>query len=302
MKAKKNTIPAIKSVDPSDIAKHKIFSYTTSSAPSGGNRKRRVTVRGIPGSKFSLFAQNENNQVYSFAGGGFDRAPGGIEAVIPPSGVFTAVINTQRSQSIDVRLTSEAPEVVTQVIQDVTAAHKLNFTVDTTNLTGLSFETASVFSSQSIPVGSTGGFPFECVVVAAKERVINLVRQPHFLIQGSNADSEDGFILYDGSLFKDAQGDVVNSFAHVNNLDGGEISSDVRYSPIRDNSETIFTVDNLNVDVIGEETIYANSEGHSIGFSSGIVINGIVNILSMGKADSNVDLILFNFIESLTRQ
>ena len=300
MKAKRNTTPAIKSVDPSDVAKHKIFSYTTSSAPSGGNRKRRVTVRGIPGSKFSLFAQNENNEVYSFAGGGFDRAPSSLNAVIPPSGVFTAVINTQRSQSVDVRLTSAAPEVATQVIEDITAAHKLNFTVETTGLTGLTL-TGSTVSSQFIPVGSTGSFDFSCVVTAAREQVINLVRQPHFSLKLSNADKDNGFVLYDGVVFKNASGDIINGLAHSVNADGQEIGSDIKYNPLADGSETIFNVVFNSTVLVGEESVYENSEGHSVGFSSGLVINGTVNVTSMGKADSNVKLMLFNFIESLTR-
>jgi len=301
MKARKKTTTAVKSVDPSDTKNHKIFSYATSTAPNGPNRKKTITVRGLPGSTFTLLAQNENNEVYSFQGGGFDRTASGFTGVIPSDGVFKAIVNTQRAAGVDVRLMSSAPETATQVITAASTV-KANIECVTTGLSNITIVSASSFESGAISVDGTTSIDFIFTVTADAAKVINLVRQPHFNYDGSNDDSNGGgFELYDGTVYKDGGGSIVNANAHSINVNGVKILSDIKYNPIADESDIAFKVKFEKSELLEPQEVQANSVGHSAGFAQTVSIAGTVTVGQAGAKDSNIKLMLFNFLEVLSK-
>tara|TARA_R100001463_G_scaffold84619_4_gene139344 strand:+ start:1063 stop:1971 length:909 start_codon:yes stop_codon:yes gene_type:complete len=302
MKARKKTTTTLRSVDPSDTKNHKIFSYATSTAPSGPNRKKTITVRGLPGSTFTLLAQNESNEVYSFQGGGFDRTASGFTGVIPSDGVFKAVVNTQKATGVDVRLISEAPD--TPAVEVITAAStvKANIECVTTGLSNITIVDASSFESGAISVDGATIFDFVFTVTADAAKVINLVRQPHFNYDGSNDDRNGGgFELYDGAVFKDGGGSVVNARAHTENVNGVKILSDIKYNPIADESDIDFKVKFEKVELLEQQEVQDNSVGHSAGFAQTVSIAGTVSVGQAGAKDSNIKLMLFNFLEVLSK-
>jgi len=305
MKARKKTTTAVRSVDPSDTKNHKIFSYATSTTPNGSNRKKTITVRGIPGSKFTLLAQNENNEVYSFQGGGFDRTASSFTGIIPSDGVFKAIVNTQRASGVDVRLTSEAPEAATEVITAASTGEstvKLNIECVTTGLSNITITKESSFDSPAVSVGGATTFKFGFTVTADAAKVINLVRQPHFNYDGSNDDRNGrGFELYDGTVYKDGGGSIVNTHAHSQNVNGVKILSDIKYNPIADESDVIFKVGFESVQLLEKQKVQAHSVGHSVGFAQTVSITGKVTVLRAGAKDSNIKLMLFNFLEVLSK-
>lgn len=306
MKARKKTTTALRSVDPSDTKNHKIFSYATSTAPSGPNRKKTITVRGLPGSTFTLLAQNENNEVYSFQGGGFDRTASGFTGVIPSDGVFKAIVNTQRATGVDVRLISEAPD--NPAVEVITAAStgestvKVNVECVTTGLSNITITSASSFESEAISVDGATIFNFVFTVTADAAKVINLVRQPHFNYDRSNGDSNGGgFELYDGTVYKDGGGSIVNANAHSINVNGVKILSDIKYNPIADESDVLFKVKFEKTGLSESQGIQANSVGHSVGFAQAVRIAGTISVGRAGAKDSNIKLMLFNFLEVLSK-
>jgi len=305
MKARKKTTTALRSVDPNDTKNHKIFSYATSTAPSGPNRKKTITVRGLPGSTFTLLAQNENNEVYSFQGGGFNRTASGFTGVIPSDGVFKTIVNTQRAAGVDVRLMSSAPETATQVITAASTGEstvKVNIECVTTGLSNITIVDASSFESGAISVDGTTSIDFIFTVTADAAKVINLVRQPHFNYDGSNDDSNgDGFELYDGTVYKDGGGSIVNANAHGINVNGVRILSDIKYNPIADESDVVFKVKFEKSELLEQQEVQANSIGHSAGFAQSVSIAGTVAVGQAGAKDSNIKLMLFNFLEVLSK-
>ena len=290
MKARKKTTTALRSVDPNDTKNHKIFSYATSTAPSGPNRKKTITVRGLPGSTFTLLAQNENNEVYSFQGGGFDRTASGFTGVIPSDGVFKAIVNTQRAAGVDVRLMSSAPEAATQVITAASTGEstvKVNIECVTTGLSNITIVDASSFESGAISVDGATSIDFIFTVTADAAKVINLVRQPHFNYDSSNDDKNGGgFELYD---------------AHSGNVNGVKILSDIKYNPIADESDVVFKVKFEKSELLEQQEVQANSVGHSAGFAQTVSIAGTVTVGQAGAKDSNIKLMLFNFLEVLSK-
>jgi len=306
MKARKKTTTALRSVDPSDTKNHKIFSYATSTAPSGPNRKKTITVRGLPGSTFALLAQNENNEVYSFQGGGFDRTASGFTGVIPSNGVFKAVVNTQGAVGVDVRLTAEAPD--TPAAKVITAAStgestvKVNIECITEGLSNITIVGAPSFESGAISVDGKTSIDFIFTVTADAAKVINLVRQPHFNYDSSNDDKNGGgFELYDGTVYKDGGGSIVNANAHSANVNGVKILSDIKYNPIADESDVVFKVGFEKGELLEQQEVQENSIGHSAGFAQSVIITGTVLVNKAGAKDSNIKLMLFNFLEVLSK-
>ena len=300
MKAKKRNTGEVRSVDRKDIKNHKIHSYAVSTPPTGPHRKKTITVRGVPGSAFTLLAQNENNEVYSFQGGGFDRTASSFEGFIPESGVFRAIVNTQVSKNVDVRLDSGAGAVdgtkVVEVIAGSEGTFSFELVADTTGLSNIDLERASFYSPE-VQVGSSTGFAFEFTFVSPDSHVINWVRQPRFDFEFSNADNDKGFVLYDSSVYKNDDGDIVNEQAHTVNLDGRGIESDFKYNPILENSEPNFNVVVEGVELYGDTEIAENSVGHSQGFADVVTVRGEVQINSMGSAHTTLRLMAFNFLE-----
>lgn len=191
-------------------------------------------------------AQNENNEVYSFQGGGFDRTASGFTGVIPSDGVFKAIVNTQRAAGVDVRLVSSDPKAATQVITAASTGEstvKVNIECVTTGLSNITIVDASSFESGAISVDGATSIDFIFTVTADAAKVINLVRQPHFNYDSSNDDKDEGgFELYDGTVYKDGGGSIVNANAHSGNVNGVKILSDIKYNPIADESDVVFKV------------------------------------------------------------
>lgn len=329
MEAKKRKTGVVKSVDRKDVEKHEIYSYAVSTPPGGPHRKKTITVRGIPGSAFTLLAQNEDNEVYSFQGGGFDRTASSFEGFIPESGVFKAIVDTQVARNVDVRLDTKIVSTASDVVVDAegeyvvpttttaTVIHpqiasssttvgseetfSLGIQVDTTGLSNIELDGRKEYVSKLIRVGSQTLFKFEFVLVTPDAYSINLVRQPLFDFLSSNADDERGFTLYDGSVYKNGASEIVNELAHIVNLDGRKILSDIKYNPILERSEPDFHVEFFKVELYGEAKPAEDSVGHSEGFGDVAVISGSINIGSMGKANTTLKLMPFNFLEVLAK-
>jgi len=321
MKAKKRATTVVKSVDRNDVENHKIYSYAISNPPNGPHRKKTITVRGIPGSAFVLLAQNENNEVYSFQGGGFDRTASSFEGFIPESGVFKAIIDTQVSRNVDVRLDTtiaSTPSSVVTVLEDTSTSttttyasttstssttagsegtFSLGIQADTTGLSNITIEKRKDYTSELVRAGSQTLLKFEFILATPPAYAINLVRQPLFDFKSSNADDERGFVLYDGSVYKDGSGDIVNALAHSVNQNGIKILSDVKYNPILERSEPKFEVKFEKVELYGAAKTLAASVGHSQGFGDAVVVKGEINVTSMGQANSKLKLMAFNFLE-----
>ena len=323
MKAKKRKTGVVKSVDRKDIEKHEIYSYAVSTPPGGPHRKKTITVRGIPGSAFTLLAQNENNEVYSFQGGGFDRTASSFEGFIPESGVFKAIVDTQVSKNVNVRLdtkiVSTASDIEVGAEGEYTAAvshpqvassstttgseetFSLGVQVDVTGLSNIVLDGRKEYASELIRVGSQTLFKFEFTLTTPDAYSINLVRQPLFNFDASNADDEGGFTLYDGNVYKNGASEIVNELAHSVNVNGRKILSDIKYNPILEKSKPDFKVEFLKVELYGETTPAEDSVGHSEGFGDVAVISGSIDIGSMGKANSTLKLMAFNFLEVLAK-
>ena len=311
MKAKKRKTGVVKSVDRKDIEKHEIYSYAVSTPPGGPHRKKTITVRGIPGSAFTLLAQNENNEVYSFQGGGFDRTASSFEGFIPESGVFKAIVDTQVSKNVDVRLdtkitstasNADTPSIITSsTTTGSEGTFSLSIQVDTTGLSNIEFDGRKEYTSKLIRVGEQALCKFEFTLKTPDSHSINLVRQPLFNFDASNADEDGGFTLYDGSVYKNGASEIVNELAHSVNVNGRKILSDIKYNPILEKSKPLFKVEFLKVELYGETTPAEDSVGHSEGFGDVAVISGSIDVGSMGKANSTLKLMAFNFLEVLAK-
>ena len=291
MKAKKRTTTAIQSVSPDDFKSHKIDSITSSFTPGGGNRTKRISIKGVPGSTFNLMLQDENFGVYSFTSGGFGGTPSPLSGIIPSTGVFYAVVNTGRAQSVDIRLTSQNPEATTSLLTQSIAGSKITITIDDTSLSNLTLTGASVTSSL-INVGNSGDIEFACSVIANTGKLVNYVRAPKF----SYSDSLPGsFVLYDGVAHS------TNSDAYYANNDGVRLLSDIKIIEADGDDETKFDVIfNEVLALDGEATIPSDQAAYSTFCANGVIIKGIVRVDSMGAKDITINLMLYNFLEVIT--
>jgi len=291
MKAKKRTTTAIQSVSPDDFKSHKIDSITSSFTPGGGNRTKRISVRGTPGSAFTLMIQDENNGVYSFTSGGFGGTPSPLSGIIPDTGVFNTVINTGRASNVEIRLTSQNPDATTDVATQSIAGSKITITVDDTSLNNLTLEGATVTSSV-INVNTTGDVEFTCSVIADSGKSINYVRAPKF----SYNDSLPGnFVLYDGVAHS------TNSDAYYANNDGIRLLSDIKIIEADGDDETKFDVKfNEVIALNGRSTIPSDQALYSTFCANVVLVSGVVNVTSMGSKDITINLMLYNFLEVIT--
>jgi len=288
MKAKKRNNAVIKSVSPSDTKNHKIHSITSSFAPSGGNRTKRIYIKGIPGSTFTLMAQDEDNRVYSFSTGNFNGIPSPLTGVIPPSGVFKSVVNTGRAKSVEVRLQSAAPDAITEVVAQATSTFLFTIAVDGTGLSnfGISGDTSY---RKTISADGTASIDFSFTVKAENNKQINVVRNHRF---NYDASIKDPFVVYDGVAFSS------NELAHYQNQDGT-----VLYDYARNGiasvgiTPTKYTVSGLQYELLAEAAIPEADQDHSVGFTDGVKLTGRVNVTAMGGEDIQIDLKLFNFLE-----
>ena len=288
MKAKKRTTTAIQSVSPDDFKSHKIDSITSSFTPGGGNRTKRISIKGVPGSTFNLMLQDENFGVYSFTSGGFGGTPSPLSGIIPSTGVFYAVVNTGRAQSVDIRLTSQNPEATTSLLTQSIAGSKITITVDDTSLNNLTLEGATVTSSV-INVNTTGNVEFTCSVIADSGKSINYVRAPQF----SYNDSLPGnFVLYDGVAHS------TNSDAYYANNDGVRLLSDIKIIEADGHDETKFDVKFDEVLALGGKAEHPDTvDAYTQFCANGILVSGIVNVTNMGSKDITINLMLYNFLE-----
>ena len=295
MKAKKRNNAVVKSVSPSDTKNHKIYSITSSFAPGGGNRTKRISIKGVPGSTFTLMAQDENNKVYSFATGNFNGIATPLTGIIPPSGVFKSIVNTGRAESVEVRLQGEIEATDTSIVQPVSiisqalASRVFTITANGTGLSNLSL-IASSFASPDINVGGSGYLSFELVVEATNDKAINVVRFPVFDYKEA---FQNPFTVYDGVAFAE------NDLAHYVNQDGGKlVDFKVVEQPYHeDHLATDFKVTQVNVELLEQTTPHAADIGHSIGFTRLLLVSGEVAISRMGDEDITLNLMLQNFIE-----
>lgn len=295
MKAKKRVIAQNISVSPDDVKSHKIHSINSSVAPGGGNRQKRITVRGIPGSVFSVMVQDENNNVYSFRQGSFNGTPTPLSGIIPPNGVFKTIIDTGRSESVNIRLNTGSPDAATTTIGQSIASHSVTIAAVATGLNSshYSIGTAS-FTSKPISPGGDGVFDFEFVIEAAGGKVVNIVRNTIFNYEYS-LPTESGFVLYDGETFED------NQNAHQANLDGVALRSDFKIVETNNNGHlsTPFVIEGLTAKPYNgiSEVIPSGSVGHSAGVTRSALVKGTVRVSTMGYENLTINLMLYNFLE-----
>ena len=288
MKAKKRTTAAIKSVSPEDFKSHKIHAATASSAPGGGNRTKRISVRGIPGSTFSLMIQNEDQGVYSFTAGGFGGTPSPLEGIIPSTGVFNTLINTGRASDIEIRLTGSNPETTTGVLTQSIAGSQITMTVNSTDLSNLTLTGATV-TSLLINVGDTGDVEFACSIVADSGKLVNYVRAPRFEKSSSLPGS---FVLYDGVAY------ATNGEAYYFNNDGVELLSDIKIIEADGHDETKFDVTFNEVLPLDGRAAHPDTvDAYTEFCANGVLVSGTVNINSMGSKNLTINLMLYNFLE-----
>lgn len=315
MKAKKRkTTSVIKSVSPDDTKSHKINSIIASSAPGGGNRTKRYTIKGIPGSAFSLLVQDENQRVYSFDSRGFNGTPAPLTGIIPPNGVYVATVNTSRAESIETRLiatvkkpetspsaiaeaeiaAAEAPVAAydsTVVIKESITSRKVTIVVDGTGLSNYTLDDFATTISPAISAGGGGEFKFKTYLKADAGKVVNYVRAPLFDYKYSTPE-ERGFVLYDGVAY------ASNNNAHYYNNDGTQILSDVKIIEADGWEDTSFKIGKLSITAPeGEGKIPSAQEDYATWVSRSILIEGSVSVGSMGKTDLTINLMLHNFIE-----
>ena len=296
MKAKKRaSISNIKkSVDPLDFKNHKIYSIVSSNAPGGGNRHKRVAIKGIPGSSFSVMVQDENKRVYDFKRGSFNGTPSPIRGVIPATGVFNITIKTGKAKSVNVNLlTATSTNAVASASSQPTEPRHVTVTAITTGLTSthLQMRGPVTIKSPSIKQNSPGYFTFEFTIQGIAEKFVNIVRAPKFNYEKSLPSNT--FVLYDGIPFAE------NDLAHSVNQDGREILSDFELVEAFDGSHltTGFKISGLAFSINDELSIPEASEGHSVGVTTALTIKGRVDIGYMGTEDLTVNLRLFNFLE-----
>jgi len=313
MKAKKRkTTSIIKSVSPDDTKSHKINSIIASSAPGGGNRTKRYAVKGIPGSAFSLLVQDESERVYSFSSGSFNGIPAPLEGIIPPSGMYTAIVNTGRAESVETRLIATVKKAETSpsaiaeaeiaAAEDPTAAYdstvvikesitsrKVTMVVDGTELSNYTLDDFATTISPEISVGGNVMFTFKTYLKAAAGKVVNYVRAPLFDYKYSTPGK---FVLYDGVAF------ASNNNAHYYNEDGTQILSDVKIIEAKGWEDTNFKVGKFSITAPeGEGKIPSAQADYATWVSRSILIEGSVSVGSMGKTDLTINLMLHNFIE-----
>ena len=77
--------------------------------------------------------------------------------------------------------------------------------------------------------------------------------------------------------------------------------SDIKYNPIADESDIDFKVKFKETSLSESQRIQANSVGHSVGFAQTVKIGGSVAVGRAGAKDSNIKLMLFNFLEVLSK-
>jgi len=293
MKAKKITGSRIvKSVLPDDTANHKIYSVNTSNSLGGGNRTKRITITGIPGSTFTLLPQDQTGDVYSFNHNTFGgKSPSPLRGVIPPSGVFRKTINTGRSTQVQVRVQSAAPDAITQVITQSVGLKQLTLGVDGTGLSNYTITGATSHVGPSLIDGASGVIFFTFVVKANTEKLVNYVRAPRF---NYDASTPGGFVLYDGVAFSS------NELAHNYNDNGIQLQSDFKIIEAAGWETTGFKIPKIVVEAPnGFGEIPDASIGHSTWVSDTAIINGAVEIGDMGNENLTVNLMLYNFLEIL---
>jgi len=292
MKAKKITGPiVVQSVLPDDVKSHKIYSVIAGQSPSGGNRAKKLTVTGIPGSTFTLIVQDENNKVFSFKHGAFGPTPSPLQGVIPQSGVFTKIINTGRTSNVEVRLQSAAPDAVTEVVSQSLGLNHVTINVNGAGLSNYTTFGATSYVSPPTAAGGNALLNFEFAVKANTEKLVNYVRAPKF---NYNASTPGEFVLYDGVAFSE------NALAHNYNDNGIQLQSDFKITETTGWETTGFKIISLVVDPVGGYgTIPDASEGHSTWVTPSLTIKGTVNISNMGTENLTVDLMLYNFLEIL---
>jgi len=181
----------ITSTTPAKKEEHKIYSINVLPTGNSKNSNQYFIVKGVPGSEFSILAQDGDKNIYDFETGKFGEGGKLLKGVIPrgkdgKTGVYRGVMKKGNQKKVDIRMitsnqtTEELVEKGEQkVSQKIATGYTASIIADKTSITGLQVGTATVVSDKVLETG-TITVPFSYLIRPSEDKLLVLNRRPLF--------------------------------------------------------------------------------------------------------------------------
>ena len=113
--------------------KQKIYGVDTGPAMSSAGGEKRISVKGVPGSKFKLIVQNSDKEIYDFTTGVFETGAVAFEGTIPPPLKGAAFGELRKIIQVPVNTGTSESIITTSLISDDLVDHaKIRSNYDST--------------------------------------------------------------------------------------------------------------------------------------------------------------------------
>ena len=294
--------PKVTKTTADKVDEHKVHSLQVFPSSSGVNQRKYFTVRGKPGTPFSILVQDQDKKIYNFKTGQFAEGGPMFSGAIPPGvdsrtqGVYNGVIRTSNTQTqISVRLLTQEkdPAKITRVVtKKIDKAYTASIIANNTGITGVTINAATVLSDKILPsFGATVYFDF--IVTAQENRWLYLNRNPFtdigqdFAIwatgEGDLVDSEK---LWTSAALTSTK--IKNDF----DITSGGVSDTLTASNFSISDISVIPTSDAPFELTGGESTGL------VGFKS-YSISGSINVVTIGGENLVVQLRLNNFLSEL---
>ena len=294
---------------------HKIYDVTLFGSSSKHGGKRLLKVRGLPGSTFQTMIRNEALDTYDVETGSFSKTGNSmISGVIPQAkpgmtyGVFKRIISIPRSAAKDtltteintasdisgIKETLDIPTLTTEITATptITLSLKAVTNVGITNLfydadvvtTGFSYTSSNTVFGPAEP-NSTGVIDFSYKLEATADAAwLSLLRRVKF-------DNSKAFVNWDSAYGSESP--MIKEFNNAGTAiltdfdvhgDGVEPTDALKLG----HKYTITT----NVETVDDGYVHTDD----LVYHKTLIINGVIEVHSLGTADLTIELDPFNFL------
>jgi hypothetical protein len=285
------------------IDEHKIHSIQVSPSVAGNDQRKRFTVRGRPGTPFSVLVQDQDKKIYNFKTGQFAEDGSMFSGIIPPGignrtqGLYKGIIKTYQQSEIDVRLLTQEkdPAKIARVVtKKISKAYTASIIANDTGITDATIDTATVLSDKILPSAGTK-VSFNFIVTATDaDKWLYLNRKPltdisqDFAVWATGSgDAVDSEKLWTGAA--DDTTRIYNDF----DITSGGTSDTLRASDFSIGTVSAIPMSDAAVELTG------GSSSDLIGYKS-YSISGAIKVGTIGEENLVVQLRLNNFLSVLS--
>ncbi len=287
------------------IDEHKIHSIQVSPSVPGNDQRKRFTVRGRPGTPFSVLVQDQDKKIYNFKTGQFAVGGSMLSGIIPPGignktqGLYKGIIKTYQQSEVSVRLLTQEkdPAKIARVVtKKIDKAYTASIIANDTGIDddGLGINLATVLSDKILPSAGTK-VSFNFIVTATNDdKWLYLNRKPltdisqDFNVWATGSgDALDSEKLWTGAV--DTTTKIYNDF----DITSGGTSDTLRASDFSISDISVIPTSDAAAELTG------GSSTDLIGYKS-YSISGSINVVTIGEENLVVQLRLNNFLSALS--